>query len=77
MQNINYPYGLFNTGGIAQYSNLDVTRQIEQNEQQKHILEMTKAIRDYCEAARQIKPEYQQLAFVACFTELENQMNRG
>ena len=49
-------YGQQNINDFQQYH----------TEQQTNIVEMRKAIRDYCEAARKVSPEYQQVAINQC-----------
>ena len=39
-------------------------------EQNKNIADMVKAISDYCEAARKVHPDFQEMAFKACLAEL-------
>ena len=76
MHYTNYPYGIFNTDGLNTAKFDQYAQQLKAAEQQKHVLEMVKAISDYCEAARQVEPEYQQVAITACLIELIGQMNR-
>lgn len=65
----NYPYGLFNQDYLNTY-------QVQQRETQRHweqnknIADMVKAISDYCEAARKVHPDFQEMAFKACLAEL-------
>lgn len=68
----NYPYGIFNTSYLNTYQaqQMEVQRQWEQN---KNIVDMVKAISDYCEAARKVDPDYQQIALCACLAEILNQ----
>ncbi len=48
----NYPYSIFNQSSLLNYGQLNINGlEQHQAEQQKNILEMRKAIRDYCEAA--------------------------
>ena len=65
----NYPYGLFNQDYLQDYQaqQREAQRQWEQN---KNIADMVKAISDYCEAARKVHPDFQELAFNACLAEL-------
>ncbi|WP_074886659.1 hypothetical protein [Butyrivibrio proteoclasticus] len=51
--------------------------QQHQAEQQKNILEMRKAIRDYCEAAQKVSAEYQQMAIDACLREIVIQVAKN
>lgn len=69
----NYPYGIFNPSYLISYQaqQQEAQRQWEQN---KNIADMVKAISDYCEAARKVHPDYQQLAFNACLAEIINQV---
>lgn len=77
-----YPYNIFNPN----YMNPDYLQQLQMKrhyEQQKKIGDMVKAISDYCKAARDIEPEYQQEALAACLAEamrqasIDQQRNRG
>ncbi len=43
-------------------------------DQQENILSIRKAIRDYCNAARKVSPDYQNAAFNACMEEIMIQM---
>ncbi len=68
-----YPYNIFN----QTYLSPNYLQQIQlQNhmEQQRKIADMVKAISDYCAAARDIEPAYQQEAISACLVEIERQM---
>ena len=68
----NYPYGLFNQDYLKAYQaqQREAQRQWEQN---KNIADMVKAISDYCEAARKVHPDFQEMVFNACLAELCNQ----
>lgn len=46
------------------------------NQQQLEIAKAVKALRDYCDAARKIAPEYQQQAFCACAAAVLEEMGR-
>ena len=61
MNNCSFPYGIFNQQALAQLQ-LQQAEQQRQVEQQKNIYEMVKAIKDYCEAAKKVAPDYQQQA---------------
>ena len=65
----NYPYSLFNQDYLQAYQaqQREAQRQWEQN---KNIADMVKAISDYCEAARKVHPDFQEMAFNACLAEL-------
>ena len=65
----NYPYGLFNQDYLNTYQaqQRETQRHWEQN---KNIADMVKAISDYCEAARKVHPDLQEMAFKACLAEL-------
>jgi len=67
-----YPYGIFNPNYLTEYESQkkEAQRQCEQN---KNIADMVKAIADYCEAARKVHPDYQQIAFNACLAEIIKQ----
>lgn len=67
----NYPYGIFNHQYLNTYQEQqELKRKWEQN---KNIMDMVKAISDYCEAARKVDPDFQQLAFNACLAEIVKQ----
>ena len=65
----NYPYGLFNQDYLNTYQaqQRETHRHWKQN---KNIADMVKAISDYCEAARKVHPDFQEMAFKACLAEL-------
>lgn len=76
-----YPYDIYN----PTYVNPNYLQQVEAQRQnmemqqkhlwqQKNISDMVKAISDYCKAARQIDPAYQQEAFNACLAEIARQI---
>ena len=74
----NYPYSIFNQSSLLNYGQQNISSlQQHQAEQQKNILEMRKAIRDYCEAARKASPEYQQMAIDACLREIVIQVAKN
>ena len=68
----NYPYGLFNQDYLNAYQGQEreAQRHCEQNQ---NIADMVKAISDFCEAARKVHPDFQQMAFNACLAELSIQ----
>ncbi len=77
-----YPYNIYN----PEYINFTYLQQLEAQqrqmqaehkhwEQQKKVEAMVKAISDYCNAARELEPAYQQPAMVACLIEIARQMN--
>lgn len=71
-----YPYNIFNQKLLAEQMSQqkNINEQIRyQNEQLKHILEMKKAIADFCSAARKVSPEYQQYAMSVIMAEILNQ----
>ena len=75
-----YPYSIYNPTYVnpTYLQQLEAQRQqIEAErkhwEQQKKIRDMVKAISDYCDAARDIEPEYQQEAMTACLIEIARQ----
>lgn len=80
--NQQFPFQIYNqtylTPNYAQQFELQRQQQMaaEQKhwEQMKKIYDMAKAISDYCEAAREIEPEYEQAAIMACAAELAHQM---
>ena len=76
-----YPYSIYN----PVYVNPNYLQQLEAQrqqveaerkhwEQQKKIMDMVKAISDYCDAARDIEPEYQEEAMAACLFEIARQV---
>lgn len=72
-----YPYNIFNQNSLLNYGQQNIINlQQHHAEQQKNILEMRKAIRDYCEAARKVSPEYQQIAIDQCLQEIVIQASR-
>ena len=73
-----YPYNIYNPAYVNPTYLQQLESQIQQAvnkqwEQQKKIGDMVKAISDYCSAAREIAPEYQQEAMKACFAEIARQ----
>lgn len=68
-----YPYNIYNPN----YVNSDYLRQLDAHkthwQQQKKIGDMVKAISDYCNAARDLEPMYQQQAIAACLAEISRQ----
>ena len=75
-----YPYSIYNPNYVnpAYLQQLEAQRkqidaQSKHWEQQKKIHDMVKAISDYCGAAREIEPEYQQEAITACLVEIARQ----
>lgn len=77
MNYTDYPYNIFNQNSLLNYGNQNVNAyQQYHEEQQKNIIEMRKAIRDYCEAARKVSPEYQQIAIDRCLQEIIIQAGR-
>lgn len=67
-----YPYGIFNPQYLSQYQAQQMEAQRNQ-EQQKNIRDMVKAISDFCEAARKVHPDYQQTAITFCLAEILRQ----
>lgn len=65
-----YPYNIFDPNAIEVYIKNQQMIEQHHNEQQRTILEMRKAIADYCSAARKITLDYQQQAFNACLDEI-------
>lgn len=77
MNYTDYPYNIFNQNSLLNYGNQNVNDyQQYHEEQQKNIIEMRKAIRDYCEAARKVSPEYQQIAIDRCLQEIVIQASK-
>ena len=72
-----YPYNFFNQNTLMGYSQQSISvNQQYHAEQQKNIVEMRKAIQDYCEAARKVSPEYQQMAIDQCLQEIVIQASK-
>lgn len=67
-----YPYEIFNPQYLGQYQVQQMEAQRNQ-EQQKNIGDMVKAISDFCEAARKVHPDYQQTAMTFCLAEILRQ----
>lgn len=71
-----YPYTIFNQELLAdqKMQQVLIDEQLRyQNEQLKYILEMKKAIADFCSAAKNVSPEYQQYAMSIVMEEIFNQ----
>lgn len=73
-----YPYNIYNPAYVNQTYLQQPEIQHQQAErryweQKKKIGDMVKAISDYCKAAREIEPEYQQEAMNACLAEIAMQ----
>ena len=73
-----YPYKIYNPAYVNSTDSQPLETQCQQAErrhweQQKKIGDMVKAISDYCSAAREIEPEYQQEAMNACIAEIARQ----
>lgn len=68
-----YPYGIFNPQYLNQFQAQQMEAQRNQ-EQQKNIADMVKAISDFCEAARKVHPDYQQTALSFCLAEVTRQI---
>lgn len=68
-----YPYNIFNQNFLAEYMTQQQRfNEIQQHhmEQQKNIIDMRKAISDYCKAAKKVSPDYQQEAMDQCLQEI-------
>lgn len=73
-----YPYNIFNQSSLLSYGQQNITDYQQYHvEQQKNIVEMRKAIRDYCEAARKVSPEYQKTAIDQCLQEIVMQASKS
>lgn len=72
-----YQYNIFNQSALEEF-----IRKQQQNQetlkhhkdQQENILDIRRAIRDYCNAARKVTPDYQTAAINACMEEIMIQM---
>lgn len=73
----NYPYNIFDQNSLLNFG-MQNENNLQQYhvEQQKNIIDMRKAIRDYCEAARKVSPEYQQIAIDQCLQEIVIQASK-
>ena len=72
-----YPYNIFNQRSLMNYGQQNNNDYQQYHaEQQKNIIEMRKAIRDYCESARKVAPEYQQFAIDQCLQEIVIQASK-
>ena len=62
-----------------QYVNLEYYRQIQQRQyeanQNEEVGKAVKAIRDLCEAVRELDDQHQQMAFYACLAEMAREFN--
>lgn len=67
-----YPYSIFNQNSLKEFYELHTEKDVNQHhlEQQKHILEMRKAIKDFCRAARKITTDFKQQSMDACIEEI-------
>lgn len=68
-----YPYGLFNQKCFIDYERyLQSSFNVQQHhiEQNKNILDMRKAIKDFCDASRKLSPDYRDQAMRECIQEL-------
>ena len=65
-----YPYSIFNQTMLR--DNVFFTSSFDNyhNEQMQYIMEMRKAIADYCRAARKVQSDYQQIALEHCLQEI-------
>lgn len=68
----NYPYGIFNPQYLSQ-SQAQQMKEQRNKEQQKNIQDMVKAISNFCEAARKVDADYQQVAMNRCLVEILRQ----
>ena len=68
-----YPYNIFNHNSLDEYIRQQQKineEKMHHMEQQKNIIEMRKAIKDYCKAAKMVTPDYHQQAMNACLEEI-------
>lgn len=76
-----YPYNIYNPDYLKNVSlqmlqaRMQLEAQYKHFEQQMKIKDMVKAISDYCEAAREIEPQYWQEATAACVAEIGRQIS--
>lgn len=71
-----YPFNIFNQNLLAEQmrQKMIISEQIRhQNEQLNHILEMKKAINDFCSVAKKVSPEYQKYAMEEIMAEIMKQ----
>jgi hypothetical protein len=71
--NLNNHYRIFNPTIIANFNVQQYEQQRKFLEQQENITKMVQAIKDYCEASRNIAPEYAIQAQQACIAEILRQ----
>ncbi len=68
-----YPYNLFSQeiieSMLKSQQSININ-QLHHIEQQENIMHIRKAISDYCDAARKVSPDYQQIALKACIDEI-------
>ena len=69
-----YPYEIFDAQMILEYQHRQQEVRMEQMRQEKNILDMIKAVSDYCSAARKAAPQYQQKAVEMVMAEILRQM---
>ncbi len=68
-----YPYNLFSQKTIESMLKTQQSissNQLHHKEQQENIIHIRKAISDYCDAARKVSSDYQQIALKACIDEI-------
>lgn len=71
----NYPYGIFDQELLRAYQQQqEAQRQCEQN---KNIYDMTKALHDFLDASQKVHPDYQQMAYQACFAVIADHMQKN
>ena len=71
-----YPYTIFNQDLLAEQmrQQMIINEQIRhQNEQLNYILEMKKALNDFCKAAKKVSPDYQPYALNIIMAEILKQ----
>lgn len=71
-----YPFNIFNQDLLAEQmrQQMIINEQIRhQNEQLNYILEMKKALNDFCSAAKKVSPDYQQYAMEVIMVEILKQ----
>lgn len=70
-----FPYNIFDQNSIEGYigQQHNMLQEQHHSEQQRNIVDMRKAISDYCRAARKITPDYHQRAIESCLEEILGQ----
>lgn len=67
-----YPYSFFNQAALSAYNRDQTIARIQQHQEDQwnNIKKMRKSIGDFLEAAKNISPEYQDVAMKQCIEEI-------